>query len=348
MYKLLKGLLGLLLLCLFACGDDSSSGANSGSANLVDSDMMLACSSAPLDENSDRSCGNFVLNEVDSTISYSMVGTAGWCQGTDSLHLSWESQKITGTIISHYSIHGDTLYIRTLDEDSERDYDYDNEEWEIRKQLALVTVLWSPEHDGIIGTWRYVTQYHESENIYVNPQFENVVIFYTFTKDAMYQKAIENPNYNLMRSELIEDLLLAIYDEKNLWMNELHAGYFSKLYPYNSSRIDIQMLSNTGKDATFMVKGKKVVISNAVTELAYFSKRKVSFDIEIDGKTCSYGVDFEEITEETCRADYANVIHFYENHDDEYDWDKVTSVDAEDIVYEDKEKEFLECLGLPD
>lgn len=348
MYKLLNGIMSLLLFCLFACGDDSGSGANGDSANLIDSDTMLACSAAPPDESSGRICGNFVLNEVDSSISYSMMAAVGWCDGPDSLHLSWKSQKITGTSIFHYSIHGDTLYVRSFSGNSERDYNYDDEEWEIRKQLARVTVFWSPEHDGIIGTWKYVTEYHESENIYVNPQFENVVIFYTFTKDAMYQKAVKNPNYNLMRTELVEELLLAIYDEKKLWMNERDAGYFSKLYPYNSSRIDIQMLSNTGKDATFMVKGKKVVISNAVAELAYFSKRKVSFDIEFDGKKCSYGVDFDEITEETCRADYVDVIHFYKNRDDEHDWDKVTSVDAEYLVYENKEKEFLECLGLPE
>lgn len=347
MYKLLKGLLGLLLLCLFACGDDSSSGANSGSANLVDSDMMLACSSAPLDENSDRSCGNFVLNEVDSTISYSMMAAVGWCDGPDSLHLSWKSQKITGTIISHYSIHGDTLYIRTLDEDSERDYDYDNEEWEIRKQLALVTVLWSPEHDGIIGTWRYVTQYHESENIYVNPQFDNIVILYTFTKDAMYQKAIENPSYNFMRTELVEELLLGIYDKKQIYVSPVDAGYFSKLYPYNSSRIDIQMLSSSGTDATFMVKGKKVLVSNVDVELNYFNLLKVSFDVELDEKKCSYNVYHESISEKNCRVEYADKMYL-EKEWDEKNWDEIISVEGVEVYFEDNRQEFLECLGLLD
>lgn len=341
MNKFLTWLIGGSLIGLCACGDDSSSNAsdNSDVGGVVTSKLCLP---DPLD-GSDAKCGNYVLNESDSTFSFSQWIDYGFCGGPDSLNMSWHLEKIKALVSSKYSIRGDSLYVRSNEiyAMSEMPLDYSS----IEDEHAIVTTFWSPKHEGIKGTWRYVSQYLDSPGGYVNSPFENHAVFWTFSENRLLQDTVENPGYNFFRTSFVEDLLFSIYYKEDGAPNAIHAGYFSKFYPYNLSSLDIQMDSRSETEATFTVGGEKVVISNVDFELIFFSRFKVFLDVEYAGKKCPYRYHVENISEQTCRQENVDFMYL-EDGWNSYTLDTTVRVWSSEIRFEDNRREFEECLGF--
>ncbi|MBO4712603.1 MAG: hypothetical protein J5615_01760 [Fibrobacter sp.] len=335
-----KVLLCLVLFIFAACGDDSSSNSSDkdGGNGSVSS---LLCLSTPLD-GSDSECGNFVLNESDSSFSYSFRVNYTYCGGPDTLSMSWHKEKLLARTVSNYSIHNDSLYVRTW-----MDYSLEGAPYQDPIESdggALVTILWSQEHDGIRGTWRYVNQYLDSPEGYVNAPFDNLSVFWTFSEDRLLVDTVENSNYNFFRTQFVEDLLLTIYKNDDSWLIPTDAGYFSKIYPYNSPSVDVQMVSSSDNEAVFMVKGQRVVISNVDVEMVYFSRFKVFMDVEYGGKKCSYRDYAENLSEQTCRAENVDLMYLYKRPNS-YSTDPTVMVWSDEIRYEDNKREFAKCLG---
>lgn len=341
MNKFLTWLIGGSLIGLCACGDDSSSnaGGNDDAGGVVASTL---CLSTPLD-GSDAECGSFVLNESDSTFSFLRWIDYGFCGGTDSLNMSWHLEKIKAQVSSKYSIRGDSLYVRSNEIYTMNEIPLGY--LSTKDDNAVVTTFWSPKHDGIKGTWRYVSQYLDSPRGYVNSPFENHAVFWTFSENRLLQDTVENPGYNFFRTSFVEDLLFSIYYKEGGAPNAIHAGYFSKFYPYNLSSLDIQMDSRSETEATFTVGGEKVVISNVDFELIFFSRFKVFLDVEYAGKKCPYRYHVENISEQTCRQENVDFMYL-EDGWNSYTLDTTVRVWSSEIRFEDNRREFEECLGF--
>ena len=347
-----KALLCLIPLAFVACGGDSSSnadepsevGGNTTPGKLIPGKCII---------NSFRGyrtagCSNFTLNESDSTYTITFTINDGICSGPDVEHLSWTGGNIKLDYKYKYSFHGDTLFTRLV----KSDVDAGNEAIEeyyaspIREDtLCAVDVYVSNSHQGIKGTWKYVTSYHESPNIYMNPSMENVMTFMSVSEDAFLLEEVDNPNYSFAKTTLVEKTLMDIYNgDGNLYfINTINVGYLSSMYPYNNPALDIQLVSESANKVVFKVNGKDVIFSNISTDINYFYKTIAKFDLEYAGQKCEFYDGFEKVSKNTCKAENAEILELDYEYD-ENDYSTVLGVEANFYGYGPAGHPFQDCL----
>ena len=354
-----KALLCLIPLAFVACGDDSSSNAfdEAETVGYVGTLEPGKCVIRNFRGLGNLDCTKFTLNEADSSFAFSGKASVGYCSGPDVEHLVWKSENLKMNFTYKYSIRGDTMYARLVEEYPETDDEYLREYYSMpdRDSMYSVMVYVSRSHQGPKGTWKYVTSYHESPNVYVNPYMDNVMTFMSIGEDSFLFEDVPNPEYSFAKSYLVESILLGIYnpgDQGYISTSTKYAGYVGYLYPYDNPAVDIKLVSESADKVVFKVSGEQLTFSNISYDINYFVKNIVSFDLEYAGQKCSYYSGYERISQKTCKSENAESLEMdfeYEYEYDEYgyrDYDsrKVVRVDASYYEYGPKKDEFRSCL----
>ena len=351
-----KALFCLIPFAFVACGDDSSS---AGDAETVSDAGVLVpgkCIVRNFRGFEKIDCSDFSLNESDSSYTFSITVPEGICSGSDVEHLSWRTETIKMNYKYKYSIHGDTMYTRLVKETVDTDDEFIRQQYSMpeRDSMYSVTEYVSRSHQGAKGTWKYVTAYHESPSVTVNPYMDNVMVFMSIGEDAFLIESVPNADYSFAKSVLVERMLLALYNNSSDFggISPVYAGYVGYLYPYDNPAVDIKLVSESANKVAFKVNGENVVFSNISSDLNYFVKSVLSFDLEYAGQKCSYYNGFERISQKTCKSELAESLEMdfeYEYEYDEYgyrDYDsrKVVRVDAFYYEYGPEKDDFRPCF----
>lgn len=343
-----KALFCLIPFAFVACGDDSSSNAGefsdgAGASALVPGKCIIK-KYAGLEN---VECVSFSLNEADSVLTYVVAYEAGSCSGPDDNHLAWKPNRIKLAITYRYSIHGDTLIIKSTEElvgsPDEKVNDYDAES--SGDTLHAVDVFVSDSHRGILGTWEYVTSYHEDPHTYVNPFMNNVLSLMSVGEDSFLMEEVPNSKYSFGKSILAQTILFHIGNNGEDFYSQraVSVGYLAPESFFDSTSIDVKAVAEDAEVAAFKVNGKSVVFSNIKTKINYFRNLDVSFDLEYDGKTCSFHYGFEQISEKTCKSELVDNLKIYHDYDDDYE--TVIGAEADEYIYADSREAFWDCLG---
>jgi len=346
MNKFLTWLIGACLIGLCACGDDSSSNVGGNGSALVSGKCYVA---GITDGYEKGGCHDFTLNEIDSTFSFAFTGSTGDCKGADEMHLSWNKINLKGVITYRYSIHGDTLLMYAIAgsvESADGSLNSNYAETSEKDSYHQVTKYVSVSHQGIKGTWKYDTSYHENPNIYSTPLMDNVMSFVTFGDDGFVSEQIPNDHFSFAKSELAEEILLNIYNRKGtrgFYVSAADAGYAGTLYPYDNPAVDIKLVSESKDKLVFKVSGKDVVFSNISAEVDDYAKVAVDFKLEYDGKECVFSTHFESISEKTCNSELVDNLEIYHDYAD--DDETVIGVHASHYESVPHSSEFQDCLN---
>lgn len=290
---------------------------------------------------------------MDCTYSFTFSGLMGFCYGADVARLSWTMLDFDGNYTVKYSIRGDSLYGRLIEQKISSYNSFADEYFSYgdNDSLVQVDVYVSNPHQGIRGTWKYVTSYHESPNIYVNPMMDNVMNFMTIGDDSFLMEEVANKNYTFAQSMLVQNILMDIYnnDENAYVSSPVYAAYRSYMYPYENPVVDIRLVSEGKDKVVFKVNGKDLVFSDISSDVNYFYKNATKFDLEYNGKKCSFNEGYERISEKTCKAENEERLEISRIYDDY--GEEVIGVTAYHYLYPSTRSEFNSCfremIGLP-